>query len=452
MKKTDNKEMLNAIREQASAEYQEKVPMVADTIQPRTVLTKLEEYPTIKNEFIQTLINKVVKTDFFSRVYSNPLKELKKGTLPYGATIEELFVLAAEAKGFFDDAQNYGGGGNSDGFDKPNRVNRLNMLDSANELMGTKKADIKKLYISLNFAHVFKTSISDSQLAHAFTSQNGLSELVNQITSSLVNGVEQREYKDMIGLIKSVCAQKQPKTNGTGLITTLDTSGKTDDIPLPIGFTKDSFSGGKDAYMKTHDGVLQVMYKHNIGEGTQGKQLSKAIRSLSARMKFVNTKYNMAGVPTFCNPEDLVLLTTPEIVADMDVEVLASAFNVSSADIKTRIIIVDELPTRWARGHKAQDNTEAGVGYYYKATNDSNQSGASVNTLEGDCVGILMDKNFIQAIDTVNEARQFENGRALMTNLFLHRQGMLANCYFANCVALFTNTGYGKVSPLNPQS
>ena len=58
-----------------------------------------------------------------------------------------------------------------------------------------------------------------------------------------------------------------------------------------------------------------------------------------------------------------------------------------------------------------------------------------------------MDKNFIQAIDTVNEARQFENGRALMTNLFLHRQGMLANCYFSNCVALFTNAVYKKVAP-----
>ena len=193
MKKTDNKEMLNAIREQASAEYQDRVPTVdGREIQPRTVLTKLQEYPTIKNEFINTLINKVVKTDFFSRVYNNPLKELKKGTLAYGATIEELFVMAADAKGFFTEGTS---------FDDKEHSGLGFGANPAQELSSIEKADIKKLYVTLNFAHVFKTSISDSQLAHAFTSANGLSELVNQITYSLTNGAEQWEYKDMIELL-----------------------------------------------------------------------------------------------------------------------------------------------------------------------------------------------------------------------------------------------------------
>ena len=446
MKKTDNKEMLNAIREQASAEYQDRVPTVdGREIQPRTVLAKLEQYPTIKNEFIQTLINKVVKTDFFSRVYANPLKELKKGTLPYGATIEELFVMSAEAKGFF--------GGSSD-FDAESHAS-MTMADDHASLLSTEKAKIKKLYVTLNFAHVFKTSISDSQLAHAFTSANGLSELVNQIVSSLTNGAEQKEYKDMIELIKAVAQQKQLRTDGKGVIVPLsnavyNTGGG--DIPLNPLFTKSTDVRNEDA-KKTIEGVIQTMFKYDI-EGDagvhtpeeEGKNLSKAIRTLTGRMKFVSTKYNMAGVPTFSNPEDLIFMTTPEVVANMDVNVLASAFNVSMADIKTRIILVDELPKKWATGQKMQNEVGDKVGYYYKAPH-TDGSNLLKDTVEGDCLGILMDKNFIQAIDTVNEARQFENGRALMTNLFLHRQGMLANCYFSNCVALFTNAGYKKVAP-----
>lgn len=446
MKKTDNKEMLNAIREQASADYKEKVPMVDGLeVQPRTVLDKLQDYPIIKNEFINTLINKVVKTDFFSRVYSNPLKELKKGTLAYGSTIEELFVMAADAKGFFTGST----------FDDKEHGS-LTMPVDHGELLGAEKANIKKLYVTLNFAHVFKTSISDSQLAHAFTSANGLSELVNQITSSLVNGAEQREYKDMINLLNAAAQQKQLKTDGKGLIEKPNPSNANGAIPRPqkpdggeIAKT-DDLTQGINAKKKCI-GVLQSIYKVNAEEfgGTthEMEDVSIAIRSLTGRMKFVSDKYNMAGVPTFCTPEDLVFVTTPEIVAKLDVSVLANAFNVSMADIKTKIILVDELPTHWYTGRKmTTHDMKDGVGYYNDAL--STDQGLIKELASGEiCYGLLMDKNFIQAIDTVNEARQFENGRALMTNLFLHRQGMLANCYFANCVAIFNGKGYTKVKP-----
>ena len=459
MKKTDNKEMLNAIREQASAEYQEKIPMVdGREIQPRTIIEKINDYPSIKNEFLNTLINKVVKTDFFSRVYANPLKELKKGALPYGATIEELFVLSAEAKGFFAGS----------GFDSPNHTG-LEMETGTNELLNQEKANIKKLYITLNFAHVFKTSISDSQLKHAVMSPTGLSDLVNQITSSLVNGAEQKEYKDMIELLKAAAMQKRLSADTKGVIKPVDltTSGAGDYAATEIPLAVKDFGGSegtpinpatdlKGGKKKQYGGVLQSIFKYNVNwtteevQAREGEKIAMAIRSLAGRLKFVSDKFNMAGVPTFCNPEDLVFVTTPEIASELDVTVVAHAFNVSAVDLKTRIILVDELPKVWYTGREI--NTYAmkdGVGYHTKLIKSETQTEVlkEINGNEQKCYGLLMDKNFIQAIDTVNEARTFENGRALMTNLFLHRQGMLTNCYFANCVALFNDAGYKEVMP-----
>ena len=37
--------------------------------------------------------------------------------------------------------------------------------------------------------------------------------------------------------------------------------------------------------------------------------------------------FNIQGVNTFTNPQNIVILTTPEVAAMLDVELLATAFN-----------------------------------------------------------------------------------------------------------------------------
>ena len=80
------------------------------------------------------------------------------------------------------------------------------------------------------------------------------------------------------------------------------------------------------------------------------------------------------------------------------------------ADIQFRTIIVDELP---------------------KNLMVNSQS-------KGDVLGVLADKNLIQAWDIINTSRHFENGNALYTNYFLHKQGIMNLCKFAQCI-VFTN-------------
>ena len=379
MKQVSNKDMLNAIRNEASAEYKERIPAVANDVEARGIYDgHFKDYPSTKNEFIHTLMNKVVKSEFFSKVYENPLKMLKKGNLPFGTAVEELFVEAAKVKGFY-----------RDGFDNPGTAN---VQDTAQELVGKKDVDVKALYVEKNFAYVFETSISDSQLKGAFLNQNGLSELVNQIVGSLLSGAEQQEFKDMKTILEAVSNAEYLKPTSTGSTPTKTT------IPQD-------------------QGVLNCLSYEVIGDlyAAEGpKKLAKKLREMAGMLKFPSTEHNMAGVTTWSRPEDLVFITTPKIVAELDVEVLAQAFNVSSADVNTRIILVDKLPTQFKKG----------------------QIQGAQTIQRPECYGILMDRDFIQVWDTVNETRQFENGRALMTNMFLHKQGILANCYFANAVAI----------------
>ena len=54
MAKVQNKDLLNSIRAEQSAEYQERVPMATGS-NDLEVYASLESYPSTKNEFINTI-------------------------------------------------------------------------------------------------------------------------------------------------------------------------------------------------------------------------------------------------------------------------------------------------------------------------------------------------------------------------------------------------------------
>ena len=93
-----NAEILNTIRANASTEYQERVPEALGV--GGNVSNGFTQYPTMKNEFLQALTNKIARTLFYSKVFDNPLKALHKGMLPYVYSLEQVFVHMAESTGF----------------------------------------------------------------------------------------------------------------------------------------------------------------------------------------------------------------------------------------------------------------------------------------------------------------------------------------------------------------
>ena len=53
--------------------------------------------------------------------------------------------------------------------------------------------------------------------------------------------------------------------------------------------------------------------------------------------------FNIQGVNTFTNPQNIVILTTPEVAAMLDVELLATAFNMEKAEMGRRIVKIDSF-------------------------------------------------------------------------------------------------------------
>ena len=367
-----NVEILNQILNHASMEYQNVVPEALGY--GGNVSDIFAQYPTAKNEFINTLTNQVVRSVIYSKIFHNPLEMFHGGKLEVGQSIEQLFVAMAEVKGFLE----------------------MQDSDEVKDLIKTSAPDVRALYVSRNYAYKAKVTISEEQLAGAFRSQDGLSQLVNHLASSIVSGIYYQEFTDMKRII---LAHAQGK-----YLARVDATGKMVETKL----TNTVLPGGQSAH------VVKIGAKDSA-EAT-GKAVSEAVRGLAGRLRFPSNAYNSAKVMTWSNPEDLVFITTPEMVAKLDVNVLAQAFNVSQAELNVRTVIVDELPTQVCASATAL--------------------GTGLDSASAKVHGVLVDKAFLVCKDTVNQTETMRIANQLKTNLWYHKQGIMSTCYFANMVII----------------
>ena len=86
-------DILNAIRNNASANYQNYVPAAQqNTESVREIGSIIMDYPALRNEFVTALINRIGATLLESKTYQNPWSVFKRGRLEFGETIELIFT------------------------------------------------------------------------------------------------------------------------------------------------------------------------------------------------------------------------------------------------------------------------------------------------------------------------------------------------------------------------
>lgn len=162
--------IMNVIRANSSAGYQEAIPNVDDTTESIQRAGQLiMAYQPHKNEFVQALVNRIALVSITSRRYSSPFKWAKKGIMEYGDTEEEIYVAAAEGTPYH-----------------PNGTD-LSMF-------GLYKGDVRSAFHALNFQVHYDISINDRELRLAFMSMNGVTDLISRKVESLYTGMEWDEY------------------------------------------------------------------------------------------------------------------------------------------------------------------------------------------------------------------------------------------------------------------
>lgn len=90
------------------------------------------------------------------------------------------------------------------------------------------------------------------------------------------------------------------------------------------------------------------LYRYNLSaaptDEATGKELLTGIRAVAGRMQFPTMLYNHIPVPVHENPDSLILWVTPDVQANLDVNTLASVFQLDKADIQYRVVMIPEFP------------------------------------------------------------------------------------------------------------
>ena len=170
VKTNSSVDVLNAIRNSASQNYKDHVPIAtanADSI--RAIGNVIMDYTAIQNEFLQALINRIAAVRVSNKSYTNPFAVFKKGKLELGETIEDIFVDIAHVKNY-----------------SPERAE--------NELFKRVFPDVKSAFYTLNYQKVYKQTVQQYDLENAFLSIDGVSSLIEKIVTSMYTAMEQDEF------------------------------------------------------------------------------------------------------------------------------------------------------------------------------------------------------------------------------------------------------------------
>lgn len=344
-------DILNTIRENASYQYQSLVPTVTTATDIPKVGEVLFGYPSMANEFVNALVNRIAAYRITSKVYNNPLVELKKGMLEFGETVEEVFVGLAKAREF-----------------------SVEKADQR-ELKRT-QGEVRAAFHVMNWSVQYPVSISADLLRKAFTSMDGVQDLIARIVDSVYSAANYDEYllcKYLI--IKAV-------------------------------------SHGK--------------MKHVAFDATSASIAAETFRSVSNQMEFMSPDYNAAGVHTFTLKDDQYIFMDAAYNAKIDVNVLAAAFHLERAEFFGHLKLIDSWTTfdnaRFAEIMAGSDQIE--------------EVTATELGLMADVKAVIADREWFQIYDNLAVMTEKFVAAGLYWNYFYNVQKTVSASPYSNAVVL----------------
>lgn len=333
-------DLFNLARQDTSAATQARVPSATETnIQQIANVLFDDGYTPMLNEFVSSLVNRIVLTMVRNKSFSNPLAMFKKGSLPLGTDIQEIYTNPAKAEAY-------------------------ELSDAAMaKILTITDPDTHTAYYRRNRQDLYTKTVAREALQAAFKSWDDFGAYVDSIAQSLYSG----NYIDEFNYTKAL----------------IDGAVKNDKV------------------------IKQVIVEPT--NETTAKQFLKQVRALTKKLSFPSTEYNaytkMSGkegtITTWTDKDRIVFITTADVMAELDVDALAGAFNLEKADFLSRVIEVDRF---------ADEKT----------------------------LGVICDESWLQIYDNLFKMDEEYNGRVMATNFYLHAWGTYAISPFANAVALVT--------------
>lgn len=325
-----------------------------------------------QNSFLSSLVNRIALVIISTKAYSNPWSFAKRGRLEAGDSLEEIYVNLAKVEKY-----------------KPSNATNAFLAD----LFGKRKPDVLASYSATNFLEKYPVTVSAEQLSYAFTSMDGVNNLIEYITQSLYSAFEYDEF-------------------------------------LVLKFV---------LYRAILDGKVKAINISALNSEANCKAAIEKIRSLSNNMTFLKQEYNYAKVYQHCPKADQKVIIDADAEAALGVQVLAYAFNKSEAEYGDRILLDGFGTTERDRLDMIFDlDVEHGEHCF---TSDE-------ITAIGTIKLVIMDKDWFILYDRLVTMTEQYMPNTLEWNYFLHHQALFSWSPFKNICVLYTGNA-GAVSAIS---
>lgn len=162
-------DILNVIRTNASYAYQNSIPEISDAQGIPRVGEVLYGNPTLANEFINALVNRVALVVVNSATFNNPYADLKKGYIEYGESVEDIFTAIIKAQEFSVEKA-------------PGREFKRTL------------PDVKSAFHTMNWRVMYPITIQKEDLRRAFLSADGVENMITSILDQIYVSAEYDEF------------------------------------------------------------------------------------------------------------------------------------------------------------------------------------------------------------------------------------------------------------------
>lgn len=248
--------------------------------------------------------------------------------------------------------------------------------------------DVRSAFHVMNWQKFFKTTVQEKDLKQAFLGWEGVADLISKIIEALRTSLEYAVYMTMKYMIARVLLKGQ---------------GNATEIPTV--------------------------------ETDNMKAIIAKVKTISNNWTILNNKNNLAGVMNHTPKSEQYLILTNEFDATMDVEVLASAFNMDKTEFYGHRILVDgfgEIDNDYME--QLFTNTNGVVDPAYIPLTDAEKT--ALNTIPA----LLIDGSFMQIYQNMHEMTEKFNGESIYWNYWLHEWMTFSVSPFAQRTVLVPGT------------
>lgn len=245
--------------------------------------------------------------------------------------------------------------------------------------------DVRAAFHTMNYQKFYKATISNDQLRQAFLSWQGITELIAKIVDAMYTAHNYDEFQVM-------------------------------------------------KYMLARNILNGYLYPVTVAQVDKenAPDIVTEIKAISNELVYESPDYNLNGVYTFTEKNDQFIITNARFDAVMDVNVLASAFNMDKVEFMGHRVQIDGFDRIDENRMNELFADDPNAGYVPLTSEEKNALKA--------VPAVLVDRDYFMIFDNLYKFTEDYNGEGLYWQYWYHAWKTFSTSPFANAVIFVPGT------------